>query len=83
MKIMRKAIKASTTNSDPRAIVDEIIMKAEELVKYGQDINEAINRNGGSVYDIEELRYDADNILDDLGDSMSAMSKMAQWQRLF
>ncbi len=79
---MKRYVKASESGN-PNAIVDDIILKLESMIKYAQDINDAINRNGGEVYDVEELRYDADNILDELKDAYASMSKMAQWQKLF
>lgn len=79
---MKKYVKASTTKS-PTNIVDDIILKLEDMIKYAQDINEAIQSNNGEVYDVEELEYDADNIIDELTSTYAAMGKMAQWQKLW
>ena len=79
---MKKYVKASTTKS-PTNIVDDIILKLEDMIKYAQDINEAIQSNNGEVYDVEELEYDADNIIDELTSTYAAMGKMAQWQKIW
>lgn len=79
---MKKYVKASATKS-PTNIVDGIILKLEDMIKYAQDINEAIQSNNGEVYDVEELEYDADNIIDELTSTYAAMGKMAQWQKLW
>lgn len=79
---MKKYVKASATKS-PTNIVDDIILKLEDMIKYAQDINEAIQSNNGEVYDVEELEYDADNIIDELTSTYAAMGKMAQWQKLW
>lgn len=84
-RMRRKAIKANTviTSTDPNSIVDDIIIKLSEMTKYAQDINDAILRKDGEVYDIDELKYDAENIIDDLGEIFQTMGEMADYQDIF
>ena len=84
-RMRRKAIKANTviTSTNPNSIVDDIIIKLSEMTKYAQDINDAILRKDGEVYDIDELKYDAENIIDGLGEIFQTMGEMADYQDIF
>ena len=79
---MKRFIKASE-ELNANAIVDTIILQLEDMIKYAKDINEAIISNDGSVYDVEELNYDTQNILDELKEAYADMGKMAEWQKIF
>ena len=79
----RKAITAATSNENPNSIIDEIVYQLEAMMEYAQDMKDAINSNDGEVYDVEELRYDADNIMDTLGEAYQDMGKMAKYQKIF
>lgn len=79
---MKKYISSSAEdNSIPN--VDKIILKLEDMIKYAQDINDAILRKDGNVRDAEELAYDVDEIVFDLRSVMSSMGEMAEWQKVF
>jgi hypothetical protein len=79
---MKRFIKASE-ELNANAIVDTIILQLEDMIKYAKDINEAITCNDGKVYDVEELNYDTQNILDELKEAYADMGKMAEWQKIF
>ena len=79
---MKKYISSiAEDNSIPN--VDKIILKLEDMIKYAQDINDAILRKDGNVRDAEELAYDVDEIVFDLRSVMSSMGEMAEWQKVF
>ena len=84
-RMRRKAIKANTviTSTNPNAIVDEIIIKLTEMLNYAQDINNAISSKDGEVYDVDELKYDAENIVDELSEAFQVMGEMADYQDIF
>lgn len=79
----KKAVTAATSNEDPIAIIDDIEYQLEAMLEYVQDIKDAINSNDGEVYDVEELRNDADSICDTLGEAYQDMGKMAKYQKIF
>ena len=85
MKRMRRKITANTviTSTNPNAIVDEIIIKLTEMLNYAQDINNAIIQKDGEVYDVDELKYDAENIVDELSEAFQVMGEMADYQDIF
>ena len=84
MKIMkRKVVTAATSNENPNSIIDEIVYQLEAMMEYAQDMIDAINSNDGEVYDVEELRNDANNIMDTLGEAYQDMGKMAKYQKIF
>ena len=85
MKRMRRKITANTviTSTNPNAIVDEIIIKLTEMLNYAQDINNAIIQKDGEVYDVDELKYDAENIVDELSEAFQVLGEMADYQDIF
>lgn len=85
MKKLRRKITANTviTSTNPNSIVDEIIIKLTEMLNYAQDINNAISSKDGEVYDVDELKYDAENIVDELSEAFQVMGEMADYQDIF
>lgn len=85
MKKLRRKITANTviTSTNPNAIVDEIIIKLTEMLNYAQDINNAISQKDGEVYDVDELKYDAENIVDELSEAFQVLGEMADYQDIF
>lgn len=79
---MKKYVKASEVN-DPKSAIDQLILQLNDMVKFAQDINEAIDRNGGEVRDTDELIYDVDDIIFDLKGIFNSMGEMAEWQKIF
>lgn len=79
---MKKYI-ASSENSGSIPNVDKIILQLEEMIKYAQNINNAIAKKDGVVRDAEELAYDVDDIVFDLRGVLNSMGEMTEWQRIF
>lgn len=79
---MKKYI-TSSENSGSIPNVDKIILQLEEMIKYAQNINNAIAKKDGVVRDAEELAYDVDDIVFDLRGVLNSMGEMAEWQRIF
>lgn len=79
---MKKYI-ASSENSGSIPNVDKIILQLEEMIKYAQNINDAIAKKDGVVRDVNELAYDVDDIVFDLRGVLNSMGEMAEWQKIF
>lgn len=79
---MKKYVKASEA-VDPKGAVDQLIIQLNDMIKFAQDINAAIDKKDGEIRDANEHIYDIDDIIFDLKGVLNSMGEMAQWQKLW